>query len=145
MSVSQETIRKLKSLSVSDVLQNDGTYLKRVGREHVTQCLWHEDRNPSLTVSDDKGFVFCHVCQHHDDAIGFIAEKHGISFSEACEKIAAANNITVEHTNEDKEEIAKKKKLRQAGIDAVSDMQIRYRQDLQVNKEAIDFLKGRRI
>lgn len=145
MSVSQETIRKLKSLLVSDVLQNDGTYLKRVGREHVTQCLWHEDRNPSLTVSDDKGFVFCHVCQHHDDAIGFIAEKHGISFSEACEKIAAANNITVEHTNEDKEEIAKKKKLRQAGIDAVSDMQIRYRQDLQVNKEAIDFLKGRMI
>ena len=145
MSVSQETIRKLKSLAVSDVLQNDGTYLKRVGREFVTQCLWHEDRNPSLTVSDDKGFVFCHVCQHHDDAIGFISEKHGITFTEACEKIAASNNIVVEYTNENKEEVSRKKKLRQAAIDTVADMQIQYRQDLQVHDEAIDFLRGRLI
>ncbi len=145
MSVSQETIRKLKSLSVSEVLQNDGTYLKRVGREFITQCLWHEDRNPSLTVSDDKGFVFCHVCQHHDDAIGFIAEKHGITFAEACEKIATSSNIIVEHTNENKEEISKKKRIRQEAIDAVVDMQIQYRKGLQVHSESRDFLKERRI
>lgn len=145
MSVSQETIRKLKSLAVSDVLQSDGTYLKRVGREFVTQCLWHEDRNPSLTVSDDKGFVFCHVCQHHDDAIGFITQKHGITFSEACEKIAAASNVTVEHTNENKEEISKKKRIWQLAIDAVTEMQTQYRRDLQVHNEATDFLKERQI
>jgi DNA primase len=145
VSVSQETIRKLKSLSVSDVLQNDGTYLKRVGREFVTQCLWHEDRNPSLTVSDDKGFVFCHVCQHHDDAIGFISQKYGINFAEACEKVAASNNIVVEHTDEDKEEIQKKKIQRQVAIDTVAEAQIEYRKNLQVNPKAIEFLQERQI
>jgi DNA primase len=145
VAVSQETISKLKALSVSDVLQRDGTYLKKVGREFVTHCIWHDDRNPSLTVSDDKGFVFCHVCQHHDDAIGFISQKYGINFAQACEKVAASAGIDVQHTNEDPEQAAKNKAIRQKAFDDVTDKQIGYRKSLRDYPESIAFIQSRNI
>ena len=117
MPVSQDTIQKIKALPLSEVLQRDGNALKRVGREHVTRCLWHDDSNPSLTVSDDKGFVFCHVCQAHNDAIGYIRQKYGLDFAAACEKIANDNGIPYIATNEDPEELAKNKRLRQQAYD----------------------------
>lgn len=145
MAVSDETIQKLKALPISSVLQSDGATLKRVGREYVTHCLWHDDLNPSLTVSDDKGFVFCHVCQHHDDGIGYIKQKYGLTFAEACEKIAANNNIVVQHTNTNPEEVAKHKAARQKAYDQVSNAQIRYRNELNESEEAIGFMVSRGI
>ena len=145
MAVSDETIQKIKSLPVSQVIQGDGGTLKRVGREYVTHCLWHDDLNPSLTVSDDKGFVFCHVCQHHDDGIGYIKQRHGLTFAEACEKIASGNNIVVQHTNTNPEEVAKHKAAKQKAYDQVSSAQIRYRNELNESEEAIGFMVSRGI
>lgn len=145
MSVSQDTISKIKGLAVSDVLSRDGAALKKVGREFVTACLWHEDRNPSLTVSDDKGFVFCHVCQHHDDSIGYIQQKYGISFVQACEKIASSHGIAVVIDNEDPEQAAKEKQLRKSAYDKVSKQQIDFRANLKKYPESIAFIRERGI
>lgn len=145
MAVSQETIAKLKALPVSDVLSKDGAALKRVGREFVTQCLWHEDRNPSLTVSDDKGFVFCHVCQHNDDAIGYIQKKYGINFADACHKIAASNSIEVKLTDEDPQEAARLKAEKKAAYDYVAKSHARFRANLNNHPEAIAFIQSRNI
>ena len=145
MSVSQSTIQKIKALSVSQVLATDGCALKKVGREFVTTCLWHSDTNPSLTINDDKGFVFCHVCQHHDDAIGYIQHKYGINFIEACERIAASHNIIVEKTNEDPEAIAKIKREKQEAYNKVEKQQVRFRNGLRETPDAISFLQRRNI
>ena len=145
MPVSQDTIQKIKALPLSEVLQRDGNALKRVGREHVTRCLWHDDSNPSLTVSDDKGFVFCHVCQAHNDAIGYIRQKYGLDFAAACEKIANDNGIPYIATNEDPEELAKNKRLRQQAYDRVEKQQVQFRKDLRTNPQSIDFIASRGI
>lgn len=145
MGISQATISKLKSLPVSEVLQKDGAALKKVGREFVTQCLWHDDRNPSLTVSDDKGFVFCHVCQHKDDGIGFVAQRHGLNFAEACERIADSNAITIEKVDEDPKEVAKNKAAKAKAYQLVTDSQIRYRKGLAAKPESVRFIQSRNI
>ena len=145
MGISQSTISKLKSLPVSEVLQKDGAALKKVGREFVTACLWHDDSNPSLTVSDDKGFVYCHVCQHKDDAIGYVAHKYGIGFGEACEKIAISNGIAVEKVDEDPAEVARNKAAKAKAYQLVTDAQIRYRKALAANPESIRFIQSRNI
>lgn len=145
MAVSQATIEKLRGLPISEVLQRDGAALKKVGREYVTQCLWHDDRNPSLTVSDDKGFVFCHVCQHKDDGIGYVAHKHGLNFKEACERVADSNGISVEHTDEDPEQVARNKAVKQKAYKQVEDLQNQYRNGLRNSNEAVDFIQGRNI
>ena len=65
MAITPASLEKLKSGSISKVIESLGSKLKRVGREFVTTCVWHEDTNPSLTINDDKGFCFCHVCLYH--------------------------------------------------------------------------------
>lgn len=119
--------------------------MRRIGREYVTHCLWHKDTNPSLTVSDDKGFVFCHVCQEHNDSIGYVAKKNGINFREACERIASKNNINVNYDEENEEE----RKQRQVELaKAYKDVELKqesYRQNLNGCAEAINFIKSRKI
>ena len=145
MAVSQDTISKIKAMPVSSILTACGVELKRVGREFVTQCLWHNDKNPSLTISDDKGFVFCHVCQEHNDAIGYVQKKYGITFRDACERIASNHNFTCQFTDENSEQYQQKKlellKLREV----VESQQERFRSSLKDYPEAINFIQSRRI
>ena len=130
MAVSADTIQKVKALAVSEVLAAEGLLLKRVGREFVTHCLWHKDGNPSLTISDDKGFVFCHVCQHHDDAIGFIQQKFGLNFRESCERIASKNNIYFEVSDENPQALQARNELLQIKYTKAQDLQDLYRDNL---------------
>lgn len=145
MAVSSDTIEKIKSLPVSTILEAEGVFLKRVGREYVTHCLWHEDSNPSLTISDDKGFVFCHVCQAHNDAIGFIQKKYGITFRESCERIASVNNINMVFVDEDEEAYKKKRDQIQKELKNVQKVQENYRSNLKTSQIAIDFIVARGI
>lgn len=145
MAVSQDTIEKIKALPISSVLEREGALLKRVGREFVTHCLWHNDKNPSLTVSDDKGFVFCHVCQEHNDAIGYVQKKHGFNFREACERIASTHNFQCIFNDEDNEAIQYRRAQLQVEYEKVERVQAVFRSNLVKYPESITFLQARRI
>lgn len=145
MAVSQDTIEKIKALPISSVLEKEGALLKRVGREFVTPCLWHNDKNPSLTVSDDKGFVFCHVCQEHNDAIGYVQKKHGLNFREACERIASSHNFQCVFNDEDNYAIQQRKAQLQIEYSKVEKVQTVYRGNLVKYPESIAFLQARKI
>ena len=145
MSVSQDTISKIKSLPISSVLEKEGAFLKRIGREFITHCLWHNDKNPSLTVSDDKGFVFCHVCQEHNDVIGYIQQKHGLTFRDACERIASSHNFQCLYEDENNYESQKRKQEVQAEYEKVEKIQAVYRGNLVKHPESISFLQSRGV
>ena len=145
MAVSQDTISKIKSLPVSSILTAAGVELRRVGREFVTQCLWHNDKNPSLTISDDKGFVFCHVCQEHNDAIGYIQKKYGINFRDACQKIADQHGITLALTDENSEEYRQKKLEIDKLKEVTCNQQVQFRENLRDFPQAINFIQKRVI
>lgn len=145
MAVSHNTIESIKAVPVSSVLAAEGIFLRQVGREFVTHCLWHKDANPSLTVSDDKGFVFCHVCQHHDDSIGFIQQKFGISFADACERVCNNHNIRLELTEDSFAVSEKRKKELEYLYSTVEKQQKYYREQLAVGPECITFIQSRNI
>lgn len=145
MAVSGDTIDKIKQLPVSSILEKDGAHLKRIGREYVTNCLWHKDKNPSLTISDDKGFVFCHVCQHHDDGIGYVQKRHGLNFREACEKIATDFNLQVVYEDENNEGYQKLQQERSRLYELAEKQQDVYRNDLKSSPEVIHFIQNRAI
>ena len=145
MAVSPETINRIKALPVSEILEKEGVFLKRIGREFLTHCLWHNDKNPSLTISDDKGFVFCHVCQHHDDTLGFIQKKYGLTFREACERVASKNGLSVLLVDEDD---SVNKKINQEIAEQIEfneKTQQVYKANLKKYKEPIEFIKSRNI
>jgi DNA primase len=62
--------------------------LVRRGRESTGLCPFHNEKSPSFTVSDEKGFFHCFGCGAHGDVIGFVMRSDNLSFPEAVERLA---------------------------------------------------------
>lgn len=69
--------------------------LTRKGREHQGLCPFHNEKTPSFTVNEDKGFFHCFGCGAHGDSIGFEMRAGHLSFTEAVEKLAAEAGLEV--------------------------------------------------
>ena len=69
--------------------------LARRGREFVGLCPFHDEKTPSFTVSDDKGFFHCFGCGAHGDVIGFAMRRGHLSFVDAVEQLAAEAGLEV--------------------------------------------------
>ena len=135
MAISEQSIEKLKSGSISKVIEELGSKLKRVGREYVTQCVWHEDTNPSLTINDDKGFCFCHVCRGGGDVIAYTRKRRGLDFVDAANLAASILGIELQTDGISPEEQAKRKEQRQRALNKLKTEQVSYKQNL-INPKA---------
>ncbi len=69
--------------------------LARRGREHTGLCPFHNEKTPSFTLNEDKGFYHCFGCGAHGDVIGFIMQTEGLSFPEAVERLAGEAGLEV--------------------------------------------------
>ena len=145
MAIAQASIDKLKSAPVSTVVESLGGKLKRVGREFVTQCIWHEDTNPSLTINDDKGFCFCHVCRGGGDALAYTMQAKGLGFADAANLAASILGIQLETDGISPEEMAKRRKAREDALAKLQREQELYRGNLRHEKAGRirDILKAR--
>ena len=74
-------------LSCSEVIGRR-VRLVRKGREHSGLCPFHNEKTPSFTVNDDKGFFHCFGCGAHGDVIGFAMKIDNLTFPEAVERLA---------------------------------------------------------
>src|SRR5437763_17006956 len=64
--------------------------LCRAGRQYVGLCPFHEDTNPSFSVSEDKGLFNCFSCGASGDVIDFTMKVEGIAFKDACARLGLA-------------------------------------------------------
>ena len=62
--------------------------LLRAGREWKACCPFHQEKTPSFTVNDEKGFYHCFGCGAHGDAIRFLTEARGLPFIDAVKELA---------------------------------------------------------
>jgi DNA primase len=62
--------------------------LTRKGHEFSGLCPFHDEKTPSFTVNDDKGFYHCFGCGAHGDVIGFVMRTENLSFPETVERLA---------------------------------------------------------
>jgi len=62
--------------------------LSKRGREYSGLCPFHNEKTPSFTVNEDKGFYHCFGCGAHGDVIGFVMRTENFSFPEAVECLA---------------------------------------------------------
>jgi len=69
--------------------------LVRKGREFQGLCPFHNEKTPSFTVNDDKGFFHCFGCGAHGDVIGFTMRAEGVEFREAVERLARDAGLEV--------------------------------------------------
>ena len=72
--------------------------LVRAGREFAAPCPFHNEKTPSFTVNDQKGFFHCFGCGAHGDVVGFVMRYDHLTFPEAVESLAAAAGLPVPRT-----------------------------------------------
>jgi DNA primase len=77
----------LKKVDIADIV---GRYISitKKGRNYQALCPFHDDRNPSLSISPEKQIFKCFVCGTGGNAIQFIQQYDKISFPLAVKKLA---------------------------------------------------------
>lgn len=72
--------------------------LVRRGREHTGLCPFHNEKTPSFTVNEEKGFYHCFGCGAHGTAIDFLINTENLPFPEAVERLAGLAGMEVPRT-----------------------------------------------
>lgn len=62
--------------------------LSKKGKNYEALCPFHDDHDPSLSISTDKQIFKCFVCGAGGDVFGFVQKIENISFPEAVAKVA---------------------------------------------------------
>ncbi len=71
------------------------TTLTQHGMEFKGLCPFHNEKTPSFTINEEKGFFHCFGCEAHGDIFGFVMQLEGLSFVEAVEQIANECGIAI--------------------------------------------------
>lgn len=89
MQFDRNFVDELKArVKLSDVAGRKLRLIRR-GREYVALSPFSNEKSPSFTINDDKGFYHCFSSGKSGDAITFLMETESLSFQEAVEKLAA--------------------------------------------------------
>jgi DNA primase len=88
------------------------TRLVKRGREHTGLCPFHNEKSPSFTVNEEKGFFHCFGCGAHGDVIGFVMQTQNLGFLDAVEALAAEAGLEVpKPTPQERERAVREKTL----------------------------------
>lgn len=84
----QKFLDELRSrISIADVVGTKVKLTKR-GREYLGLCPFHNEKTPSFTVNESKGFYHCFGCGAHGDIVKFEMDANGLPFIDAVKKLA---------------------------------------------------------
>ena len=128
-------------ISIVDVISSK-IKLVRKGREYQACCPFHNEKTPSFTVNEAKGFYHCFGCGAHGDIIKFEMEANGLTFIEAVEKLAHKVGMELPKLNpESKEQVEKR-----ATAYDIMEMAARFFEKilrLPAGREGLDYLYAR--
>ncbi len=129
--------------SLAEVIGRKVRLTKR-GREYVAVCPFHNEKTPSFTVSEEKGFFHCFGCGAHGDVIGFVMRFDNLSFPEAVERLATDAGLPIPVTSPEERARAKEQVSIYTVTEAASswfEKQLR----AAAGKEALAYLHDRGI
>ncbi len=74
-------------LSVVDVVGRRVPLVKK-GQNYWGCCPFHNEKTPSFSVNEDKGFYHCFGCGEHGDIISFVMKSENVDFKTAISELA---------------------------------------------------------
>ena len=88
MQISEEKINEIRrSVNIVDII-SEYIPLEQKGRNYFAVCPFHDDHNPSMSVSPEKQIYTCFVCGAHGNVFNFIMDYEHKSFIEALKIVA---------------------------------------------------------
>ena len=98
-------------ISIVDVVGAKVKLVKK-GREYQGLCPFHNEKTPSFTVNESKGFYHCFGCGAHGDIIKFEMEANGLPYLDALQKLAHQAGLSMPKlSSKDKEQREEQKSL----------------------------------
>ncbi|AEG48232.1 DNA primase [Sphingobium chlorophenolicum L-1] len=95
MSLSPAFLDELRARTSLSTLIGRTVKVQKAGREYKACCPFHNEKTPSFTINDEKGFYHCFGCGAHGDAIRWMTDHRGLPFMEAVKELAQAAGMEV--------------------------------------------------
>ena len=96
--IPEDVIRAVEQATSIHELVSEYVALKRQGRNWVGHCPFHQDKDPSFTVNEEKGLFHCFGCGAGGNAFRFLMMMEGLGFQEAVRRLGERAGIRVEAT-----------------------------------------------
>ena len=96
-------------ISISDLI-GEKTKLTKRGREYIGLCPFHQEKTPSFTINESKGFYHCFGCGAHGDIVKFLMDSEGLPFIEAVRKLASRCNLELPNFSKESQEANARRK-----------------------------------
>ncbi|MEE6208354.1 MAG: CHC2 zinc finger domain-containing protein, partial [Alphaproteobacteria bacterium] len=118
----QKFLDELNSrVSIAEIIGEKVKLTKR-GREYLGLCPFHNEKTPSFTINESKGFYHCFGCGAHGNAVNFLMEAEGLPFIEAVKKLAARVGMELPAISPENQEAS----LRRKSLYEIMDMAAEY-------------------
>ena len=95
MTLSPQWLDELRSRTTLSTLIGRTVKVQKAGREFKACCPFHNEKTPSFTINDEKGFYHCFGCGAHGDAIRWMTDQRGLGFMDAVKDLAAEAQMEV--------------------------------------------------
>lgn len=96
MVVSEELINEIRrSVNIVDVV-SDYIPVEQKGRNYFALCPFHDDHNPSMSISPDKQIYTCFVCGAHGNVFNFVMDYEHVSFIDAVKMIGRRVGVNID-------------------------------------------------
>jgi DNA primase len=95
MALTPQWLDELRARTTLSALIGRTVRITKAGREYKACCPFHDEKSPSFTINDEKGFYHCFGCSAHGDAIKWMTDQRGLSFMDAIKELAAQAGMDV--------------------------------------------------
>lgn len=128
-----------------DIVSVIGEYLplEQRGKNYFAVCPFHDDHNPSMSISKEKQIYTCFVCGASGNVFNFVSNYEKVSFSKAVSIVASKIGIKIDSSYEEKDTISPNQKY----YDIFNLANKYYQNNINTvyGKEAIKYLNNRKL
>ena len=126
--IDRPTIAKIMDATKIEEAVSEFVTLKKRGINYVGLCPFHNDSNPSFSVSPTRGICHCFTCGKGGNAINFLMELEQMTYPDALRWLAKKYKIEIQErelTNEEKQRESERESMF-----IVNDWAAKYFQDI---------------
>ena len=130
--IDRPTIAKIMDATKIEEVVSEFVTLKKRGINYVGLCPFHNDSNPSFSVSPTRGICHCFTCGKGGNAINFLMELEQMTYPDALRWLAKKYKIEIQErelTNEEKQRESERESMF-----IVNDWAAKYFQDILLHE-----------
>ena len=102
----EEILSIQRKANIVDIIR-DYVPLTQRGKNYFGICPFHDDHNPSMSVSPEKGVYKCFVCGNAGNVFNFVMEYEKVSFYESVKIVADKIGVSIDISTSKKENTKK--------------------------------------